>query len=1467
MTAGPEEHPVDDLAIAVVGMAGRFPGARDLDEYWDNLRSGVCSVTWLNRAAVRSDGASPAMLDDNHYVPAAYLLEGSDRFDAEFFGYSPREAELLDPQHRVFLECAWATFEDAGMDTSRGDHIVGVWAGAGHNTYLTHHVMSHPDITSVAGEKQVLVGNRADYLTSRVAYKLGLTGPAVTIQTACSTSLVAVANACQSLLAFECDVALAGGVAVAPDRRHGYLYEEDGILSPDGFTRTLDSRAGGTVGGDGVGAIALKRLDDALAEGDHIHAVIRGFAVNNDGANRVGFSAPNSASQAAVVRRAMNSAYIEPTEVQYVELHGTATALGDPIEMAALRDVFADAPSQSTYVGSAKANVGHLDAAAGVAGLIKTVLALEHRMIPPLPHFAKPNALVKLDASPFRVATEAVPWPDSDVPRRAGVSSFGLGGTNAHVIVEQAPRRPTQGQHAKTAQLIVCSGRTAVDADRVVARLRAALERCPQLSLSDAAQTLQHGRHHFAHRRAVVVDDLADALEALDSDDGRILQGVNRSEHGRPVAFLVGGFGAERPGMARELYDSERVFRSAIDECLGICAELGIDLSAALLEEQPDTYDHPVHRPSIGYPAVFAFEFALTVLWKSWGVIPAAMAGHSLGDYLAAHLAGVLGLCDALRLVIRRAQLLEDHAAGAMIAIALPESEIEKYLSSDVSIAVINDSFSCVLAGTSVAIDLVSRELDQDGVVGQLLSSPYAFHSPLVEGALDEYRSLVGEVRLSAPTIPFVSNLTGTWITDEEATDPDYWVRHMREPVRFANAVGQLWSLPEVVMVEIGLGQTLTAGAMQSSSRRNLGDGIAVASLPGTTLGQSSARASLLRAAGRLWLSGVVTPFPPDSDRRRVRLPTYPFNGPRYWIERSKSRSQDSQQRRGDGVESWFYTPTWWRAPRSAANSGHIDCTWLVFQGSQQWCADLVAELRGSGRSIVSVAAGKGWIERPDSFELDVFDPHHLAQLAKRLTGTDRVPDRVVFTWPVDGEGFAALVRWAQACQHWLESNPQRWDVVTARTLPFASHDTLLPAEATVSGFCRVLGQEYPHVICVQLDLGAGEERQADLAGRVLSELLAAPKDSEVILASGRRWARGYRQQIPGEESGQRVRPGGRYIVTGGLGRIGRTVTRVLAETQPVHISLLARSAPETLPADIQALQTGGTTVDLRQVDVADQVQVRKAVDEIINVYGGVDGLVHCAGVTGAAAHASIPDIRPSDLKEQLGAKLDGASNLRLALDGQRLDFAILCSSISSVLGGLEFATYAAANSALDAFAARWWSPLQPWCSVGWEAWAFAAQDGSADRRLGASVRDFALHPDEGADVLRRILRSDQGDRVVVSTGDLESRIATWRAPAGASTGTTVHERPHLHTPFAAASTPIEIAIADVWSQILGISEVGVNDNFFELGGSSLLGLQVVHRLRSVFKVSLALTSIYEAPTVRSLAAFISGHDEGLVTR
>jgi thioester reductase-like protein len=890
-------------AVAVIGMAGRFPGAGNLDEFWRNLRDGVDAIHNLTDEELREAGIDPAIFTSPSYVKAAAPIGGVEMFDAGFFGFSPREAEILDPQHRVFLECAWEALEGAGYVSESYDGWVGLFAGVSLPTYMWTNLVTNPELMGQMGFFQVLLSNDRDYFPTRVSYKLNLKGPSVNVQTACSTSLVATHLACQSLLSYQCSVAIAGGVRVNFPQMAGYLHQEGGIFSPDGRCRAFDANGKGALFGEGVGVVVLKRLSEAIAHGDTIRAVIKGSAYNNDGSNKVGYTAPSVDGQAEAIALAQAVAGVHPDTLSYIETHGSGTPLGDPIEVTALSRVFRAETDRRGFcaLGSVKASVGHLEAAAGVAGLIKTVLALEHRTLPPSLHFETPNPRIDFEASPFYVNTEARPWEADGTPRRAGVSSFGMGGTNAHLILEEAP--PLEpSTPSRPWQLLLLSAKTATALETSAANLVRWLREHPEADFADVAHTLRVGRRTFPHRLALVCRDRDDALAALESRDPRRLLGSVQDNADRPVTFLFPGLGEHYAGMAADLYRTEPTFREELDRCCDLLTpELGTDPRTALLAEtggdakalfgrggDPATTG-PLTRTALAQPAVFAVEYALAKLLMEWGIHPQSMIGYSLGEYVAACLAGVLSLEHAARLVARRAKLIDGLPAGAMLAVPLPEAEVQEFLEDGLSLAALNGPAVSVLAGPEEAVLALESRLAERGIAARRLPTTHAFHSRMMEPIREEFAKIVRGMPLAPPEIPYLSNVTGTWITTEEgteATDPGYWVRHMLQTVRYADGLAELRKEPDRVLVEVGPGQGLTAIAVQGGAPEL----ISVPTLRPAWESQP-AGAYLLTALAKLWLAGLRidwTGFTAHERRRRVLLPTYPFERRRFFIDRPR---------------------------------------------------------------------------------------------------------------------------------------------------------------------------------------------------------------------------------------------------------------------------------------------------------------------------------------------------------------------------------------------------------------------------------------------------------------------------------------------------------------------------------------------------------------------------------------------------
>ncbi len=843
--------------LAVIGMAGRFPGAPDVDAFWRNLADGVESITRL-----------PA--EPGGHVPACGLLADADCFDADFFAFAPRDALLLDPQHRLLLECAWHALEHAGYDPGRVTAPIGVYAGSSQTAYAQHLAGHRAELDGV-GEFALRLGTGMDFLTTRVAYKLGLTGPAVTVQTACSTSLVAIHLAAQALLAGECDLALAGGVTAHVPAYLGE-YSADGILAADGRCRAFDAHATGTVGGDGVGLVVLKRLDDALADGDTVHAVVRGSAVNNDGSDKIGYSAPSVTGQIAAISTALALAEADPATVSYVEAHGTGTPLGDPIELAALTAAFGPGAGH-TYLGSVKTNIGHVDAAAGVAGFIKTVQALRYGQLPPSLHFTAPDPAV--DFGRFEVVTALRDWV-ADGPRRAGVNSLGIGGTNAHVVLEEAPvaehPAPVRQWH-----LVPITARTPAALRRVAAGLATVAQ-----PVADVAWTMQVGRRHHAHRAFAVVAHDAPLAEALTAE-----LAVGRTPAGRaPLIFAFPGQGGQHPGLTRELYRDEPAYAAAVDECAELFApHLGRDLREVLSGRHRDA-EALIQAMTMAQACVFTVEYALAGLWRHWGLAPDAVLGHSLGAYAAACVAGVFSLPDAVRLVSVRGRLLQDLPPGAMVALPLPEHDVLGLVGDDLAVAAVNAPDQCVVSGPVEAVRQLEEVLAQRDVQARRLRISAAAHSTLVTSAVHaEFRDAVAALRPRPPAIQMISDHTGAPLAADRATDPAYWADHLRGTVRFSEAIEVALADPDATVLEVGPGRTLMTLATRHPAHG--ARHTCVASLPHMSDPRPES-AHLLETAGRLWVAGHELDWARLHDgerRRRVPLPGYPFQWLRFQVD------------------------------------------------------------------------------------------------------------------------------------------------------------------------------------------------------------------------------------------------------------------------------------------------------------------------------------------------------------------------------------------------------------------------------------------------------------------------------------------------------------------------------------------------------------------------------------------------------
>ncbi len=1477
-------------AFAIVGMTGRFPGAGNVEEFWQNLQGGVESIRDLSDDELRAAGISEELLASPSYIKRGSFVKDFDLFDARFFDISAREAELIDPQQRIFLECAWEALENAGYTARSYPGKIGLYAGSGPNTYFLN-LLSDENFLYSKDAAPVLFANSNDFLATRVSYKLGLTGPSLTIQTACSTSLVAVHMACRSLLNHECDMAMAGGITIRNPHKIGDIFLEGGIVSPDGHCRTFDESAQGTVRGNGVGIVVLKRLEDALRDGDHIRAVIRGSAINNDGSDKVGYTAPSITGQAEVIQKALLEADVNPESVTYVEAHGTATSLGDPIEVAALTQAYRGIGAEKSAfcaIGSVKSNIGHADAAAGVAGLIKTVLALENKLIPPTLHFERPNPKIDFDHSPFTVNAKLTEWKTENTPRRAGVSSFGIGGTNAHVVVEEAPLNHFVS-NSRPWQLVLLSTKTATALEAAAGNLETYLPKNDSINLANVAHTLQVGRAAFANRSFLVAEDIAGATEALKARHTKPLPHSVVAHDGCRLAFMFPGQGSQYINMGAYLYAQERLFREIVDQCSELLRpSLQLDLRDAIYP-CPENYhwaEPELRETRTTQPALFVIEYALARLWMSWGLVPESMLGHSIGEYVAACLAGVFSLEDALNLVAVRGRLMQSCSPGGMLAVAASEEEVQPYLQRGLELAAINGSRSCVLTGPFESLELAEKELAAQQIVHRRLQASHAFHSVMMEPIIPQFVKEVQKVQLNAPLMRYVSNLTGEWITPEQATDPAYWGKQLRGTVQFAKGIRNLCDAGAQVTLEVGPGHTNHTAIRQTIAKADLP--VMLTSLPDIRTGESDVK-HVLTILGQLWLQGARidwNEFASGEKRRRIPLPTYPFERQRFWVDAPAHRGGAHSNGSRKELSDWFYLPSWketGRVPSQPQASISENATLLMFTDGSEFTAKLAQKFVQKRYEIVNVVAGQEFAKiAAGTYTIRPTARADYDALFSVLQEQGKFPKKILHLWNTCPAGSLEyeLDRALYSPLHVVQaasavSGTGRIDcmVVSSGLHEITGNEEVSPGKATLLGLCRTVSRELPDFECRSVDIevpSEGSWMEQALLDQLVCEFESKEQQAIVSYRGGRRWIQTFDQALL--ESGELdlVREGGVYLITGGLNDVGFQFAEWLASQMHASVVLVDRRSfplrehwsiwPETHTGDpavkqinrIRSWEQNGARVLISNADVADENQMRDLCKHVQAEWGEINGVIHAAGVFEAEPIAAMKD---SHLSAILTPKVHGALVLDKIFAEQDLDFMVFCSCLDSVIGEAKHAGYAAANAFLDSLARR--NFFRSRCftlSINWDTWA-SLDDSGTSAVTGASD---GIRREEAVEVLRRLLHAKPGPQAIISTRDLA--WLTWKKTSAMEEGVEATERayarPNLDRPVEPPTNATETLLVRIWTEVLGVSPIGIDDDFFELGGDSLIGLKLTARSRDL-GIQVAVAQLFAKHTIRELAAAV----------
>ena len=1431
--------------VAVIGYAGRFPGAGDVGQYWSNLREGVESIRSFSSAELASVGVGAEALRDPDYVRVGAPLAGLDGFDAGFFGISPREAAIMDPQQRFFLECAWEALEHAGYAPGTFGGSTGVFAGSGPNSYLIHNLLSDAELVRKDGIFLLRhTGNDKDVLATRVSYQMNLHGPSLNVQTACSTSLVAVHLACQSLLHLDCDLALAGAVSIEMPHAIGYQYRQNEIQSHDGHCRSFDANATGTVFGSGIGIVVLKRLPEAIAAGDTIHAVIKGTAVNNDGSRKVGFLAPSAEGQVEVINEALGAAGVEPATVDYIETHGTGTPIGDPIELSALDQVFARR-TRPLRIGAVKTNIGHCDTAAGMAGLLKTILALQHRQIPATLHFQALNPLVDARTTKLQVVDRLTDWAaKADSPRRAGVTSLGIGGTNAHVILEEAPEAQPS-EPGRPVKLWTISAKTVEALEGATAALAQHLQRHPEENLDDAAYTLHVGRRDFAQRRMFVARDGAEAKARAEGASGVV---TGKAVEGRTVAFLFSGQGSQYVNAGAELYRHEPVFKKWLDRCAEQARpHLGFDFRE-LLHPAPEKAEEAAAQIKLTWnaqPILFALEYCLAQVWLSWGIKPAKMIGHSLGEYTAATLAGVFTLEDALALVCARGNLMKKVGEGAMLAVSLSEAGLTPWLTNEpasgLALAAVNGAEQCVVSGPTGAILALKEKLAGQRIASQRLETSHAFHSSALDPVLDAFVELVAKKKRRAPRIPIVSNVTGTWLTEAEATDPHYWGRHFRQTVRFYDGIKLLQSDAESCLLEVGPGETLA-----SFARQNVGPEARARIVPSLPrAGSKSGDLTIaLHALGALWVHGVNVDwqaFHAAEKRRRVPLPAYAFQRKKCWIG-PKIGTNWLGEALGK-VDDWFYRASWKSAPLPAGTGAG---PWLVFAHGD----DVAGAMRQQNATVLGVTAGEKFTVRGDSYEINPAEPGDYTRLLEHLIERKLVPRQIAYLWG-ENPGDAAEDRCFHHLLYLLQSLgakvPDQAVAITAvsrRSVSMQHEPVLHPYGSLLGGPCRVAPLEYPTLRCRQVDLD-----QADaitLAGLLLAEGESDTSVSLAVYRDGVRWVQGLDRFHP-EPVADRLRDKGTYLITGGLGGLGLAIADWLARTYHARLILLSRHGKTDAAQDRQLAEWRRLGADVLVVagDVTDRDSLRPALAAAQEKFGALHGIIHAAGVL---QDGIIQLKKKSVAHSVLAPKTIGVQNLDELTRDQPLEFFALFSSVSALTPPDGQVDYCAANAFLQAYAQSQ-PPARNFLVIGWGPWS---QVGMVAPKTDSAAEPFVGIPTlEGVTTFGRVLKSHLSDITYVS-------------PVPVTPGAPMRDADFLADSVTGGSDDVNLVLEQLWRRLLPLKDVDAQTDFFDAGGHSLLAVRLFTEIRKRFNIDFGLSTLFEARTIGALAELIrrSRHDE-----
>ncbi len=1502
----------DNDFVAVIGVSGRFPESATVDELWANLVDEKDCLHTFTDEELDELGIPAHVYNAPNFIRRGSRLPNQTSFDHRFFGFTPKEAEVMDPQSRIFLEEAFSALENAGVDPLREDRPVGVFAGSNPNDYAV--LQGQVDQTDPLSAFDRLIGSDKDFLATRLSHRLNLTGPALTLQTACSTSLVAVHMAAQSLLNRECTLALAGGVTVNFRQGVGYFYQDGMILSPTGECRAFDAEAAGTTLGQGCGVVVLKRLPDAIAEGDNVLAVIRGSAINNDGSDKAGYTAPSVSGQADAIEIAQEIAEVSPETVTYIEAHGTGTKVGDPIEIAGLTQAFERETDKKQFcaIGSVKSNVGHLDAAAGITGFIKTVMAVRNGVLPASIHHTAPNPDIEFEKTPFYVNDSTSEWTtEPGVPRRAGVSAFGIGGTNAHVVLEEPPALPVDQPSGRTTELLVVSARTSDTVGRRLNQLADAFEADPTLDLGHVAHTLRDHRAQLPHRSAVAVTPAVDDLPALLRRAAGASVDRKAADRTPLTTFLFSGQGAQYVNMGRDLYRSSAVYAEAFDRCADLFEPLiGLDLRSLIFAEpgDEDAATAQLRETQYTQPALFATEYAAAQMITSLGINAGAVVGHSIGEYAAAVHAGIMSVEDAALLVARRGQLMQSMAPGSMLSVSANMTQLPTP-PADVELAADNAKDIIAYSGPTPSIEAYKQQLDELEIRSTVLRTSHAFHSAMMEDAVEAFEKVLRTVTLNEPSLPMVSNVTGTWMTPDDAVAPTFWASQIRKPVLFRSCIATIAASGDAAFVEVGPGRPLVALTQQNNA-------IDPAKTATVQLFRSARQEAddwmfALNAVGSLWAAGADidwTQFRSLEDSAAadalVTLPTYPFERNDIWgpehrhilaMPRPTSGAAVSTAVRND-TDRWLYAETFNRGRRVRRSAVAEQRPVLLFAPVNELGDDLREMIENTlgpctvvspGSTFAEVGENHFTVDPSSSIDFEAAVAQLLADVTPRqiihawMLGTSAAPvDAVTRTETEMALGVLAVESIARLAGSVLAGSAVQLDVITSAAFELPGTEVIRPGAAALVGTVKVIPLEFTSIATRLFDLSVAPTSMqlVDAVAEITPLAESNHHEATEPIVAGVRDGRLWTPWVSLDDSPSQETPlkhGGSYLIVGGLGGVGLSIARHLGAAYGAKLTLTSRSGcpvadpdnPElshrlSVLAEIEAQ----TDVEIVAADASDLGAMEAAFVHAERTYGTLDGVIVVAGL--ADQRGGLSTRTQQDSRDMMAAKAVGSAIVLELASSRTLDFVLLSSSIASTLFHNRFGqiSYVTGNTFAQASAAAARAEGIPAITVAWDDW----KDMGMSVRAAASFRETyqtdvnlvdelnSFTPAEGVALFEQALRSDE-PVLHVSPTDLQKRIiddvhaespflAQARREAENDTDGADGERP----------TDVRQAVLDQWIDKIGVLECADSDDFSGLGGDSLQLARVATKLSGMFGVSIPLNALTANQEFGAMVAAVS---------